>query len=490
MHTSLTKSATVGSVIVPANPLQIPRLMDSEPRIPDGGFRIVDNTLHRYKTVRIEGAPIVVMFSAGYYDGTLDEDWSAADETAYKVAASGASGYSTLSFVQQAALNDEYRRGRPGLDSVYLRHRIDPLWSWRAGRYAPYGGQTRHPIVPFVDGNGNVDWGHMPTVTPLLGQKTLLDWLPIRHGSDYTTSPPTESGTAEDQYERPLLWCRATRNGRDWRFFELGDLPPAYPRTALHMLGGVLGFELRPAAAAPHRFGLRRDPHLEYGSWFDVDAAEPTMQPPTPADSLDYRELVITAAVELDVRPYVEFSPNVFVDNDETLIVRLPWVHYHAATAQAIVGLTTSAYDTFVSPAYVHADERLLRDDTAELRAVAVFAKQWFSEQRRLIDVTIRRLEHFPIGALLLTVTYGGRLNQVNTVISGVHWDFRARTTRVTTSHREIAFARLFGGQSLGMSRGESRATIRPLTIDVPAEQPLPPLPPDDNLPGPRMLAL
>jgi hypothetical protein len=211
-----------------------------------------------------------------------------------------------------------------------------------------------------------------------------------------------------------------------------------------------MGFELRPSGAVPHRFALRRDPTRPGGSWFDVDIAEPTMQPPIPTTSLDYRELLATVAMELEVRPYVEFSPAVFVDNDETLILSLDWIEYWAATEQAIIGVSNTTYESLVLPVYIHPDERVLRDDTPQLRAVAAFARQWYSVERRLVDLTIRRLENFPVGALLQAVTYGNRLEQVNTVVSSVMWDFERRTTRIMTSHRELDLNVLFGAQPLG----------------------------------------
>lgn len=443
--TILSEPITIGDVTIPANPNQVTKELDETILIPDGGLLIGDNANRQYSTVVVLGAPIISTFTVSYIDETLVEGWTETEETAYKDAASETEGYGNLSLHQKKAINDKMRVENDALRRVYMRHRIPDDFGWVVGTSEGLTSGT-YQVVPSCDaiGNVNIDPGTPPDQVNRL--KRLLPFLPLSAGLDYSTSPPTVvDGDGPSEFMSPIIQL-AIRNFLHRSVDTMGGVDDNLPAVNIKIWDQGMGFDLVRADAnhMSHDWAWTNPYYSQHSKIWDMAEVEPTLWAPAPGTSADYRSLVATVAAETDERPRVVVNAARWTpDNDTTLILEFPDIQFWHAATDTIVGL-----DAAGKPLRVHAENRILRDDTRQLQAIAALVQDWYSTLRRTIRLTWRTYDYFEVGTLLLAVSSSAGVRQFNTVITRVAWNFGAVTTTISSEFVDLDFARMFGGTS------------------------------------------
>lgn len=451
--TIVRRSFRVGRTLIPKNTNQVIKRLDKTILIPAGGLEIGDNANRQYGNVLIQGAPIRCMFTVSNIDRTLQKGWTDTDEDIYKIGAQAADGYSAMPHWEKAALNDKRRREDPRINYVWLRHVIpDGFFSWRVGMSNVVGGTGNPPldinVLPTAEegrGTVEIDKDTKPPYANKLHR--LLDFLPMHVGVDYSVAQdPGASSNAGAKFARPIVTVIKTQNVHE--LVTTGGADDQFPVSSVHMLTDRMGFDLVLASAnhMPHNWA-GTNPTLGFSKNWDAANGEyeqPAVLPPHPSDSRDYRGLVATVAVDTDERIRIRINTRRWTpDNDTSLVLEFPHLQFWHAAAGTIVG-----HDLTGGVKRLHEDNRILRDDTEQLREIAGFVGAWYSEIRRSIRLTWRTYDFFEVGSLLLAISSGANVKAFNTVITRVVWDFQNVTTTISSEYADLDFARLFGGTS------------------------------------------
>lgn len=452
LFTVLTKPLKVlgssGTIVVPANANQITYALDDDDLVIDDGLQVRENFNRLYKNVHVRGAPIVVVFTAGYADGSLEEGWSFPRFTAYREAAINNSGYSALSNADKMVLNDKQRTEDETLGRVYLRHVIPLDWDW--AQALPFGGTGDRvlSILPDVDARGNVRiTPAVPDSTSYLTSfKRLLPWLPLLEDVDYSAST-LDTTDASTRLMAPFaIVRRGNRYFRTDTMKGVDGIEVELPRVSMRMLEDRMGFDLILA-------GSRHQPH----SWAYLDVPVSDLQleenaqlwrPSSSAvssvvnqefNAVNYRRMFATLAVETDRRPSVIFQPVIFTENDTALYIDFPDIQYWHAAFLTVTGVFNDG-----TPRFLNRNNRPLRDDTPLLRVLGAFIQAWYTNPRRTVDLTWRSFDFLEPGSLLMSIS-ASQPDQIETVVTQVEWDYLDTTTRIVTEFANLDFGAAFG---------------------------------------------
>lgn len=436
--------------VLPANPNKITRFYATEPRVAD--ISIGESAVTRYATVRLIGAPVRVMFTVSYADGTLEPGWSYVGEEQNEEqnyldgGVFTVPGYGGLSLTRRAEANDRIRRESEALRRVYRQHRVPADWNWKVGYSANGGGM--YAVVPSPDklpGPSRLVMDRPTSPDQTNANKRPLRTLPLLVGGDYTVSPPTFSEVT-GEFVEALVICLVDAGGslmyRD--VTRLLDPRGQWPEIRVRMLEDGIGFELDvDGNHMPHDLALNDSYWPSTPAALAAAGTQPSLSLPRPQRSLDYNTLLATLSVDSDTRPVVELNLT-GDENQATLTIEFPFYGFWYAAPHTVVGVHDSG-----DLKYIHSANRVLRDDMPTLRLIAAFIEDWYSQVRRTLDLTIRSYEYMPVGAMLMAVNVGARSMQMNTIITAVAWDFSRRTTRIQSAYEELDVARAFGGRRI-----------------------------------------
>lgn len=82
-----------------------------------------------------------------------------------------------------------------------------------------------------------------------------------------------------------------------------------------------------------------------------------------------------------------------------------------------------------------------VRDDRQRLRDIARMAFAWYGTTRRILSLPFRGIvSGFAVGHLITTIGRGATLEEINTAITSVAYDFEGGTMQVQTSFGELDF--------------------------------------------------
>lgn len=385
------------------------------------------DTVSRVNQVVVRGARAVSVCTLSVGDGTLAPYWSTAEETAYKAAGTGEPGYAGLE-------QDEKEWTRLQAYKQERHSRVFRDW----GLPATWDGKVK-------DGEMGAENPYFPDLqNPLVALNYWMPGLrfeaqlPLRTGSDYSDDAITTGvvNTTKDETAwewRPLLAAA---------FTQISLYPPEIyddlQTSDVDLDGGrwltLVDFDSNPVLEyAPRLYAVTPRPLQDApGLSFNVQGAEQFVY----SDASEFTAL-------LEFKGWARIDPayqvaTVAVEVDAWCEGRYPInVLGGAIVERQIINAGDRARLIYVCPGTVidikdgdleRSDGGYLRDDRAELEALARFAYLWYNTPRRAMRLTIERCLLEPelrIGRLITRVgSDNGGWRTLNTPITKLVYTF------------------------------------------------------------------
>lgn len=383
------KAVKIGANVLPANSQQA--RIDAAEGHEIEEFVTVKAGQVTYDRILLRGEPVEVCCSLSYADGTLEKGWTSAEQTAYDAVADA---------------ND-----LPGDKwiNVYQKHRLKRPWDG----YVKNGQGGGPPVnaLPAVNLNGTINTDTQSKFFNF--DKKFLRLLPFLMGKDYLNDTVTDNNPsdAEPEFREPFAVVKHPENNK-WYYVEQFD-GTDYPEA---------NAEVRMAAREMAAFVRGKKPHVYakdvYGGGID-----------DPEASVDYRQLILTVAFELDERLEYEIVLN--PNGNKTKYIDVP-----GARLQYVVpGTTTDVTDGILR----NYKGGAVRDDSSTLAAIAPFARVWYGTPRRAVEATWKDLKLIaPVGTLIKSADVGRRVQEVGTVVTRRRFDYIKNRTTITTEFLEM----------------------------------------------------
>lgn len=346
------------------------------------------STAQRYRTIRAVGERVVSCFSIGRgaNGGALRQGWDAVLETAYNTLAS-----------DQLRTTDLYR-------DVYQVVQIPANFNFANG--------MANPNIP---DSGNPTWS--AAGQPGYQKKILvtLPKMPLFAQYDYSTSTPTAPANppAELEFRPPLAIGVVNITGVGDQACPVENLRAISEAENVSVAPLENGLGVRLHAARNHELGLN---HFGGTSSFS----------PAPTTALDWTQLTVTLACELDQRLTMETTvadvPGADLERDgATLVVHVPDAHFWWLTPGTIVDV-----DAGTSFKTAPGTGTILRDDRYKLALALAGAVGRFQRERFAATVRIRQIAawNYLLGKFLATVYRPGSTLLEKSQVTSVLYDF------------------------------------------------------------------
>lgn len=407
--------------------------------------------------VRVEGAPIVWGFTAGFPDSNLKEGWKRGSNNAEDIFRKGASGQSdyntnpttglaqTIQFQQER--NAAVRRQALVRD-VYVKY---GLWSYNNADVilkSPPGdgtGTETNPLCPEIDWDGsNVTVETANSHTPYLPTASLMRLVPWPLGvkADGTDYRP-QINQFQPQFLQPKVFRYDKSNTvQPWIDLDAHNGRNGFPSVSFDVEDRGLAFRLE----------LQQPEMLAKNHWSDsaggtTSPAVGDFDPDTYGSAIDYTTLVITAAVQSDQRLLVKLRrPGLGSDNEIRRRITITdenlqcWVMpvgtiiglQNETTPDRIVATSGAPFPT-VSGSYV-----LVRNDYPLAQRRLNMAAAWVFRPRIAVTIERMRPDQVPaygqIGYLIQSIqeaqpnyVQSAVTQAVNTVVETVSFTFSTK---------------------------------------------------------------
>jgi len=400
VYSTLADPVAVGEFTAPANADQaVVDWVGSRDLRATAHFSDID----RYRKIVVLGGPIYSTFSLSVAGGGLQKGWTTALEIAYKAA-----GATTPEDADRRRAGQEY-------DRVYRYFRVPETWNWMGDDGT--GGVTGN-AAPACDDNGIVQPDTRATVWR--SGMVFERWLPWE-----------ESGGEEGEpdYEQPFAFVK--------------DQDDKY-QLLERLLWSEEEYFMR-LTLADRELAVRVDGkrgHLLAHNWFN--GADPTGVDPV----ADYTGLGITVQVALDERL------RVVVEVPEAPGRQVKTIEVPECVVWYVVPGTVC---DVVNGEFTPATSGVIRDDGAQLRAIAALAKAWYGTAHSTLELTIDKqisIAH-PVGQLIRAAVGSLTAIDVGTVVTRREWDFQAFQTRIRTGFDELRFSEILGRRPSLRRRGK-----------------------------------
>lgn len=386
----------------------------------------------QFEQVVVEGAKRGAVVTLGLGQGTLEEDWSASDQTAYITAATADGDYGNLyNQSDKNAVNDQKRATDPKLSRVFTTFKVPAAWDGLVGSGAS-GATDRiclHELEPDAD--------HVsPDATAdfwWAGVK-VESYMPIYEGHDYDDPDSPTSYLPSDsvkQFMRPFAVVKVKAPpatvARD--IYEMVD---NLGSQALSEDGATSGIEFN-CSLAPYdnQPGIQVRPStVPHAMASGVTVTNSNHDP-----GVDYETLRATVYLTFADRIRTEYPvvlPSERHNHISKLLIRLGELAHADYMPQDTIWSVSSGKLVLTSSAgYV-------RDDRQQMRELGAMAYAWYQTARSALDLTINHVSStVQVGQLIETVRGS---TTVNSVVSMVKWDFRNQQTTYATEYAELDF--------------------------------------------------
>lgn len=161
----------------------------------------------------------------------------------------------------------------------------------------------------------------------------------------------------------------------------------------------------------------------------------------------DYRTLAATVFFETDMMPRVVLPvwTNVYRDSEGDVVyqaspigrqiyIQVPGKKVWMAAPYTVMGLDGTSLVFFRDGA-----PGIIRDDTADLRYVAMLAWMWYAQQRASMELLIKnQLPWFRRGDLIRTTVSGRMWERVGTCVTTITRNYQAGTQEISTGYGEL----------------------------------------------------
>lgn len=413
-HASAVQLAIPGGFI-PANP----NLVDVDIRGQEPhGVKVEFDRQKRPQNILVRGAKTLSMFTVSPGDG-LEPAWTPSEETAY------------LSGDVQGSdpTAEDHDKARRELDHVFNRFKIPNDWEWKV--------------------NGNIASPQFGPLASTILVDSLAQYLPKMTILRHLLLP--ESAAADDS---ELM--------KPFAIYEPVDIvgPPSSPNPPptfpfyLHAPPTGLGGQALPGTVKlstmtptdgnagvfistnpAHKLGRGRWA-LAAASAFNPDSA-----------GIDYEDVKVTMAVELDTRPGVHVF---FGDLDDgigtTQVIDVPSVQTWWLTNGTIIGISNGQVQRADTTLYPNGDSHgvLLRDDTDRLRIIAGMIRAWYSVPQARVKLTYNKIDHrLPVGTMVDGLIRSSGREPVGAAVTAKTIDFENHTMVIQTETFDPDFGKL-----------------------------------------------
>ncbi len=372
----------------------------------------VDVKLHnsgfdQYDAVEVTGNPVICAGTVSLIDSTLVKGWSSTEETTFKDAAKGATGYGALTQDQQIYRNRQVRRSGRVAD-VYVRYALNVTSSQDFACKDVSGvptGTTKYlcPRIAWSGTTASADYAVSRSgYPPEMRVCRTVPW-PVGKSASGTDDRSDEQ-KARPTYIQPLV---IAYNHPDVRLPANGWADLCHPPFK-NWSSPTLSADPRGPAI---RIDYQYPETLAYTHWTGspgISELDPTLT--TSYGTSDYANLIVTLAVESDQRIKVIKYQSGFTSANIRNVLRInrPDLHCWFVPKYTFLGLKTDgtpdelAADTFV------------RNDWAVAEKLANEAAAFAFRKRTGATITIIAPDATPGWVTLGTMI--GDLNELNTV--------------------------------------------------------------------------
>lgn len=399
-------------------------------------FTLLKDRARCYDQIVARGARMTTTMTVSTADGTLEPDWSAALETAYKAGGGGATAY----------LKDNYRRDEK-FGPVYSWFRIPHDWDGTVGN--GFGSGTPSPAMPTLSPSGTPVGDPVPLSMHGL---RLLTSTRLLVGYNYASSAGSPSaiheiptGSTPDMM-RPFAFFIYPPAGGGAVIGRLadklqgqpgpvGDLTESYHVTIQQNTPGII---LRATGGRQHK--------LAGDSWTGTGTATTAYTPELDYTSGGSYDVILAATVTAEVDKYAEAVYPANLDHVpegkpvEKLTLYLGdkyRLDYLANETVLFIDHESDGTDDVV-----FATGGVIRNDQPQLQDIARMAYEWYKLGRQPIAVTFKHCNNvFRLGMLITTIGEGSTLVNVNTVVTSIRFDLLRGRMTVSTDEAELSFA-------------------------------------------------
>lgn len=414
---------TLGATTIPANQNLIsfsyPTNFPFTHATGDVPFRTT--SANTFDKLIIQGQRIKVVSVFSYKDNTLIEGWDTSTLQGAYVTSLGTD-----------PIKNDRARAKNAYENVFTRHIVPRTWNWQTG-----AGDGSKPVqdnlAPTCKKDGTVDFSKPAGFWN--GTNQLERQLPLKQGMDYTTYPPTNTDTDNDDpdFQPMFVAVYDNQNGavhtadNKWHLIhKLQAANTTLHDSSVHNLDNELGFRL--VASPNHYFAL--------GHWNSPGATNVSPE-------LDYKQLLVTAAFRTAQRQRITVTNPVQTENTKVKVLTIDNAEYWTVSANAPI-----AIDDNGNLQTINVQNGVLRNDIALLQAVAATASAWYFSKRQAVEIPIKQIGlYVALGAFLKSISSFNGVEVVRTPVSGITIDFQGNTTTITTAYHELdftSFARRF----------------------------------------------
>lgn len=363
-------------------------------------------------------------------------DWTSAEVDEFLAGASGEPGYDDLEGDAQERANALWRSS-DRMRNVFTRWKINPQWNMLVRDITGEDSTEWYfcPVIP-TDPADDVDKSGGDQSEVWKPGMRVLRALPFLDRYDYsgTKIDDGEYGAAFSQEEQPdfippMAILESLIEGSNPPEFEYELLD----KTNLAKLerGWAASFRISDTDCA---IELKASPQQMLGKqeWEDGEpAATADTQDPTLADGADWRNVRVTACLEID--EHIEQMEQLGDDPPSSVPIAILLINVPDARFDYVVPFTVveckggTAVQTLTGGA--------VRDDRERLAAIAQSAAQWYGRNRQTLELTYKQVRGlFELGWLITSVGANYSLTDINTVVTSVTYVLDSQTSVPTTT--------------------------------------------------------
>ncbi len=417
---------------IPANPDQVTYNFDNAVNVNDA--TITSTLLTQYDQIVCLGDRAGSVFTVRPQTN-IEPDWTTAQKNAYNAAASGLTGYSSLSNEDKHAANMD-RRAADDLAPVFSWWRMSHTWSGRADTDPSSG--THDYALPKINADGVEDLETYANIQR--GGLRIEPYVPFRTGVDYSgdiTPASDDSDTTDKDYLPPLLLMKtqAIRASGDagWVYcerlsegFETGsDKRPYAYCVDLAVREDVAGLILKVQGGPQHY--IAADLYVSNAAFEDIPAGV----------GIDHDDWLATVYMKQDQYCRAQYPADASLPTLDLVrqkVLRFPGSNLDYVVPGTVVGVSGGQV--------VKTNGGFVRDDRERLADIARMAFSWYGQTRRILNLTFRGIvSGFELGQLITSVGSGGTAQTVNTAITAISYDLKGGRTTISTQFGELDFS-------------------------------------------------
>lgn len=405
--------------------------------------------LHNYSHIEVRGARVKLCFSVSFGNQTLQEGWTTTLQDKYN-AADGCTN------PNDAQLADNVRETARFKD-VYRKFIIPYDFDWQVG----WGTAETDPnntndelsnIAPLTKPDGTVsfdeedenDEERIHRFSSVYGKELFRD-LPFLTGVDYTEvdndgNPISENAPDANPEYRPMF---------AWVYDDQFGYSHGPAKTLINDADGetlnwyyrldtlTKSFQGQTGVHDGHVRAVDREMALEVSAGKNHYLALGTFDPQTNKSmsnpDFDYTRIGATVFVESDAHLFVHKQFNEDNELNRTLVIEVPDCEYWYAHPSTTIDIKEGELVT------IHDANCIIRDDGDKLRSIANIYFIWYGKVRRPVQFDVNRLViDSQVGDFIDKLEWLDGQPEVNTVVTGVVWNFDHQSTSTETSYVQL----------------------------------------------------